>query len=135
MSTEIHPVDDILPVPRLLALGLQHVLVMYAGAVAVPLIIGRALKLPPQDVAFLISADLFACGLATLVQCVGFPGVGIRLPVRMGVTFASVGPMLSMAATPDVGILGIYGAVIAAGIFAVIAAPIMGRLLPLFPPV
>jgi xanthine/uracil permease len=64
MSTEIHPVDEMLPAPRLLALGLQHVLVMYAGAVAVPLIIGRALKLSPEDVAFLISADLFACGLA-----------------------------------------------------------------------
>lgn len=99
-TTEVHPVDQILPTPRLLALGLQHMLVMYAGAVAVPLIIGRALKLPPEDVAFLISADLFACGLATLVQCIGFPGVGIRLPVMMGVTFASVGPMLSMAAAP-----------------------------------
>jgi uric acid transporter len=55
-TTDIHPVDQMLPTPRLLALGLQHVLVMYAGAVAVPLIIGRALKLPPEDVAFLISA-------------------------------------------------------------------------------
>jgi hypothetical protein len=72
MSTEIHPVDQMLPAPRLLVLGLQHVLVMYAGAVAVPLIIGRALKLPPEDVAFLISADLFACGLAT-------PGAMCRL--------------------------------------------------------
>ena len=135
MSTEIHPVDQILPTPRLLALGLQHVLVMYAGAVAVPLIIGRALKLPPEDVAFLISADLFACGLATLVQCIGFPGVGIRLPVMMGVTFASVGPMLSMAAAPDIGLLGIYGSVIAAGIFGILAAPFISRLLPLFPPV
>jgi uric acid transporter len=135
MSTEIHPVDEVLPVPRLLALGLQHVLVMYAGAVAVPLIIGRALKLPPEDVAFLISADLFACGLATLVQCIGFPGVGIRLPVMMGVTFASVGPMLSMAASPDIGLLGIYGSVIAAGIFGIVAAPFISRLLPLFPPV
>jgi xanthine permease len=135
MSTEIHPVDEVLPVPRLLALGLQHVLVMYAGAVAVPLIIGRALKLPPEDVAFLISADLFACGLATLVQCIGFPGVGIRLPVMMGVTFASVGPMLSMAAAPDIGLLGIYGSVIAAGIFGIVAAPFISRLLPLFPPV
>ena len=45
MRTEIHPVDQILPTPRLLTLGLQHVLVMCAGAVAVPLIIGRALKL------------------------------------------------------------------------------------------
>ncbi|WP_315837704.1 nucleobase:cation symporter-2 family protein [Bradyrhizobium prioriisuperbiae] len=131
----LHPVDQILPYPRLFALGLQHVLVMYAGAVAVPLIIGRALKLPPEDVAFLISADLFACGLATLIQCIGFPGVGIRLPVMMGVTFASVGPMLSMAAAPDVGLLGIYGAVIVAGIFSIIAAPFISRLLPLFPPV
>src|SRR6202522_3155688 len=136
MSTEtIHPVDEILPTPRLLALGLQHVLVMYAGAVAVPLIIGRALKLSPEEVAFLISADLFACGLATLVQCIGFPGVGIWLPVMMGVTFASVGPMLSMAASPDIGLLGIYVSVIAAGIFGIIAAPFISRLLPLFPPV
>ena len=135
MSTEVHPVDEVLPIPRLLALGLQHVLVMYAGAVAVPLIIGRALKLPPEDVAFLISADLFACGLATLVQCIGFRGVGIRLPVMMGVTFASVGPMLSMAAAPEIGLLGIYGSVIAAGIFGIIVAPFVSRLLPLFPPV
>ncbi|WBL76620.1 purine permease [Bradyrhizobium xenonodulans] len=135
MASETHPVDEVLPVPRLLALGLQHVLVMYAGAVAVPLIIGRALKLPPEDVAFLISADLFACGLATLVQCLGFPGVGIRLPVMMGVTFASVGPMLSMAAAPDIGLLGIYGSVIVAGLFGIIVAPFVSRLLPLFPPV
>jgi uric acid transporter len=135
MSTEVHPVDEVLPIPKLLTLGLQHVLVMYAGAVAVPLILGRALKLSPEEVAFLISADLFACGIATLVQSVGFPGVGIRLPVMMGVTFASVGPMLSMAAAPDVGLLGIYGSVIAAGLFAFLAAPFISRLLPLFPPV
>jgi len=124
-----------LPLPRLIPLAIQHVLVMYAGAVAVPLILGRALKLSPQDVAFLISADLFACGIATLVQSFGFPGVGIRLPVMMGVTFASVGPMLAMASQPDVGLLGIYGSVIAAGIFAIVVAPFVSRLLPLFPPV
>src|ERR1700751_1387286 len=135
MTGEVHPVDEVLPVPRLLALGLQLVLGMYAGAVAVPLIIGRAVNLPPEQVAFLISADLFACGLATIVQSLGFPGVGIRLPVMMGVTFASVGPMLSMAATPDIGLLGIYGSVIVAGIFGIIVAPFISRLLPLFPPV
>jgi len=134
-ADRVDPVDEVLPAAKLFTLGLQHVLVMYAGAVAVPLILGRALKLSPEDVAFLISADLFACGLATLIQSVGFPGVGIRLPVMMGVTFASVGPMLSMAATPDIGLLGIYGSVIAAGIFAVLIAPFMGRLLPLFPAV
>jgi xanthine permease len=135
LSSTVHPVDQKLPALQLVPLALQHVLVMYAGAVAVPLIIGRALKLPPEDVAFLISADLFACGLATLVQSFGFPGVGIRLPVMMGVTFASVGPMLAMAATPEVGLLGIYGSVIAAGIFGIVVAPFISRLLPLFPPV
>jgi uric acid transporter len=135
MSANPHPVDEVLPVPKLLTLGLQHVLVMYAGAVAVPLILGRALKMSPEDVAFLISADLFACGVATLIQSIGFPGVGIRLPVMMGVTFASVGPMLSMANAPDIGILGIYGSVIAAGVFAFLVAPFVSRLLPLFPPV
>jgi NCS2 family nucleobase:cation symporter-2 len=134
-TATVHPVDERLPYPRLFTLGLQHVLVMYAGAVAVPLILGRALKLSPQDVAFLISADLFACGIATLIQGYGFPGVGIKLPVMMGVTFASVGPMLAMAATPDVGLLGIYGSVIAAGVFAIVVAPFVSRLLPLFPPV
>jgi len=59
-TTTVHPVDERLPLPRLVPLALQHVLVMYAGAVAVPLIIGRALRLPPEDIAFLISADLFA---------------------------------------------------------------------------
>jgi xanthine permease len=135
MTYSVHPVDERLPIARLVPLAIQHVLVMYAGAVAVPLIIGRAVNLPPEQVSFLISADLFACGLATIVQSMGFPGVGIRLPVMMGVTFASVGPMLSMAATPGIGLLGIYGAVIGAGIFGVLAAPFISRLLPMFPPV
>ena len=89
MGGEVQPVDQVLPIPRPLALGLQRVLVMYAGAVALPLIIGRALKLPPEDITFPINADLFACGLATLVQCLGFTGLGIRLPVMMGVAFAA----------------------------------------------
>ena len=58
----MHPVDQKLPSGRLAALALQHVLVMYAGAVAVPLIVGRALKLSPEQVALLTSADLFSCG-------------------------------------------------------------------------
>lgn len=119
----------------LLLLGLQHVLVMYAGAVAVPLIVGRALGLPPEHIALLVSADLFACGLATLIQSWGLPGIGVRMPVMMGVAFAAVTPMIAMGKDPSLGITAIYGAVIAAGLFAFLAAPLVGRLLPLFPPV
>jgi NCS2 family nucleobase:cation symporter-2 len=138
MTDTVHPVDERLPTPRLAALGLQHVLVMYAGAVAVPLIIGRALKLSPEQVALLISADLFCCGLATLVQSFGMTRwFGIKLPVMMGVTFAAVGPMVAMAnaqSGPD-GARAIFGAIIGAGIVSILIAPLMGRLLRFFPPV
>jgi NCS2 family nucleobase:cation symporter-2 len=59
MSSTAHPVDEVLPTRKMAALGFQHVLVMYAGTVAVPLIVGRALNLTPEQVAMLISADLF----------------------------------------------------------------------------
>jgi xanthine permease len=132
----VHPVDQVLPVTKLIPLGLQHVLVMYAGAVAVPLIVGRALKLTPEQIGLLISADLFCCGIVTLIQSLGVTRwFGIKLPVMMGVTFASVGPMLAMAGNPDLGIQGIFGAVIGAGIISIIIAPFVSRLLPLFPPV
>jgi NCS2 family nucleobase:cation symporter-2 len=133
-----HPVDEPLPLGRLGALGLQHVLVMYAGAIAVPLIVGRALGLSPEQVTMLISADLFCCGLVTLIQSFGLsPWFGIKLPVMMGVTFAAVGPMVAIAhAVPGVeGARAIFGAGIGAGALALLMAPMMSRLLRFFPPV
>jgi len=137
-TTTVHPVDEKLPAGRLATLGLQHVLVMYAGAIAVPLIVGRALKLSPEQVAILISADLFVCGIVSLIQSFGMTRwFGIKLPVMMGVTFAAVGPMVAMAnATPGTeGARMIFGAIIGAGIIAMLLAPVMGRLLRFFPPV
>ncbi len=134
----VHPVDEILPPPKLFTLGLQHVLVMYAGAVAVPLIVGRALKLPPEDVAFLISADLFVCGIVTLIQSFGATQwFGIKLPVMMGVTFAAVGPMIGFAnaqSGPE-GAQAIFGAIIAAGIISMLIAPLVSKMLRFFPPI
>ena len=138
MADAVHPVDEVLPAPKLFTLGLQHVLVMYAGAIAVPLIVGRALQLSPQDVAFLISADLFVCGVVSIIQSLGMgPWFGIRMPVMMGVTFASVGPMVSigMANPGPEGARMIFGAIIGAGLLAMLIAPVMGRLLRFFPPV
>ncbi len=137
-TTTVHPVDEKLPAGRLAALGLQHVLVMYAGAIAVPLIVGRALKLTPEQVAMLISADLFCCGLVTLVQSFGVTRwFGIKLPVMMGVTFAAVGPMVAFAnAMPGVdGARAIFGAIIGAGVISMLIAPIVSKLLRFFPPV
>ncbi|MEY2953968.1 MAG: Uric acid transporter UacT [Pseudomonadota bacterium] len=137
MSTT-HPVDERLPTGKLAALGFQHVMVMYAGAVAVPLIVGRALKLSPDQVAMLISADLFCCGIVTLIQSLGATQwFGIRLPVMMGVTFASVAPMVAMAGkTPGAeGAQLIFGAIIGAGLISILIAPLVSRMLRFFPPV
>jgi len=138
MTSSVHPVDEKLPWGRATALGLQHVLVMYAGAVAVPLIVGRALNLPPDQIAHLISADLFVCGLVTLIQSMGATQwFGIKLPVMMGVTFAAVAPMVSMAQATggQAGAGLIFGAVIGAGVLSILIAPLMSRMLRFFPPV
>ena len=99
-------VDRVLSPGKLVVLGLQHVLVMYAGAVAVPLMIGDRLGLSKDTVALLISSDLFCCGVVTLLQCIGIGRfMGIRLPVIMSVTFAAVTPMLAIGIHPDIGLL------------------------------
>ncbi|UQA57488.1 nucleobase:cation symporter-2 family protein [Polyangium aurulentum] len=131
--TAPHPVDAWLPPGQLLVYGLQHVLAMYAGAVAVPLILAGALGLSRAQLVYLIGADLFTCGLATLIQTVGFRGVGVRLPVIQGCTFAAVGPMILIGRQG--GLPAVYGAVIAAGTLTLLAAPYFARMLRFFPPV
>lgn len=131
----VDEVDRVLSPGKLVILGLQHVLVMYAGAVAVPLMIGNQLGLSKDTVALLISSDLFCCGIVTLLQCIGIGRVmGIRLPVIMSVTFAAVTPMLAIGASPEIGLMGIFGATIGAGIITTFLAPVIGKLMPLFPP-
>ncbi len=130
-----HPVDEVLPPMRLLVLAIQHVLTMYAGAVTVPLVISSALHLGADQTAYLVSSDLVACGLVTLVQCIGLGPVGVRLPVMMGVTFVSVGPAIAIAANPALGLPGIFGATIVSGLLGIFIAPLFSRLSPLFAPV
>lgn len=129
------PVDEVLPIGRLAALGMQHVMVMYAGAVAVPLIISMALNLPKEQTAFLISLGLFVSGMITLVQAVGIRWFGIKMPIMMGISFTGVGPMIAIGTNPDLGLAGIYGSMIVAGILGILLAPLMARLLRFFPPV
>ncbi len=52
----------------------------------------------------------------------------------MSVTFAAVTPMDAIGMNPDIGLLGIFGATIAAGFITTLLAPLIGRLMPLFPP-
>ncbi len=127
------PVDEMLPCGQLFTYGLQHVLAMYAGAVAVPLIIANALGLSQEQLIYLINADLFTCGLATLIQTLGFWNMGIRIPIIQGVTFAAVTPMIIIGKTH--GLTGIYGSIMVAGLVTYLMSPYFSRLLRYFPPV
>ena len=134
----VHPVDEVLPPGRLAVYGLQHVLAFYAGAVVVPILLANAIGLDERQLIHLINADLFTCGIASIIQSVGFWKVGVRLPLLQGVTFTAVSPMIAIGMAAGGGTEGlttIYGAVIVAGLVTFFAAPYFARLLRYFPPV
>lgn len=115
------------------SLGIQHVLAMYAGAVIVPLIVGGALGLTGEQLTYLVSIDIFMCGIATLLQVWKNKFFGIGLPVVLGCTFTAVGPMISIGA--KYGITSIYGSILASGLFVIIISTFFGKLVRFFPPV
>ena len=91
-----HPVDEILPIPKLAVYGFQHVLAFYAGAVIVPILLANSIGLTTEQLIHLINADLFTCGIASIIQSVGFWKIGVRLPLLQGVTFTAVSPMIAI---------------------------------------
>jgi NCS2 family nucleobase:cation symporter-2 len=133
MVAATDPIDEKEGLPQLLLFGLQHVLVMYAGTVAVPLILGSALHFTPRQVIALISADLFTSGLATLLQTLGWWKFGARLPLIQGCSFICVAPMILIGG--HYGIPTLYGSVISCGLFTMLVGPWFSRMLRFFPPV
>jgi uric acid transporter len=129
----VHPVDEVLPAPRLFILGLQHLFIMYAGAVAVPLIVGGALGLPASTIGLLVNADLLVSGIATVIQSVGIGKIfGVRLPVVAGATFTVLSPMIIIA--QQYGLTAVYGAMLCSGVFGLLIAKPFSMLVRFFPP-
>src|SRR5690606_33347845 len=115
------------------ALGLQHVLAMYAGAILVPLIVGGALGLNSEQLTYLVAIDILLCGVATLLQIMNSRFFGIGLPVVLGCTFTAVGPMIAIGS--EFGISAIYGSILVSGAFVVLISGFFGKLVRFFPPV
>jgi xanthine permease len=136
-STAVHPVDQVLPAPRLVVLGLQHLFVMYAGAVAVPLIVGPAVGLGSGDIAILVSADLLVSGIASVIQSAGIGRIfGVRLPVVAGATFTVLNPMIIIADQYGgrAGLPVVYGSLLISGVFGLLIAKPFSMILRFFPP-
>lgn len=128
------PEDERLPLGSTFAYGFQHVLTMYGGIVAVPLIVGQAAGLPPADIGILIAAALFMGGLATILQTIGIPFFGSQLPLVQGVSFAGVATMVAIVTTGG-GIQSVFGAVIASAAIGLLIAPVFSKIVRFFPPV
>ena len=114
-------------------LGLQHLLAMYSGAVAVPLLIGSALNFNAQEMTYLVSIDIFMCGLATLFQLLRNRYFGIGLPVVLGCAIQAVEPLKMIGKQFSIGTM--YGAIIVAGIFVFLIGGQFSKIKRLFPPV
>ena len=130
----LRPEDERLSIGATFGYGLQHVLTMYGGIIAPPLIIGQLAGLSPAEIGVLIASCLFMGGLATILQTVGIPFFGSQLPLVQGVSFAGVATMGAIV-TNGGGLPAVFGSVIAASVIGLLIAPIFAMVIRFFPPV
>ncbi|MBB3088344.1 nucleobase:cation symporter-2 family protein [Nocardioides albus] len=132
-SAPTRPEDERHPPGQLLAYGTQHILTMYGGVIAPPLIVGGAAGLSGTDLALLVTAGLFVSGFATLLQTLGLGPFGSRLPIVQGISFASVSTMVTIAS--EDGLRPVFGAIIVAGLIGLVLSSFFAQLVRLFPAV
>ena len=106
-----------------LPLAFQHVVAMIIGCVAPAIILAGVSGLSESDTVVLIQASLAMSAISTFIQLFPFIKfksyqIGAGLPVIMGISFAYVPIMQSIAQDADVGT--ILGAQIVGGIVAII---------------
>ncbi len=131
---EVRPEDEKMPIGAAYAYGLQHILTMYGGIIAPPLIVGGAAGLDGAQIGLLVSAGLFIGGLATMLQSIGVKFFGSQLPLVQGASFASVSTMVAIA-TGEGGLPAVYGSIIVAGVIGLIITPFFSQVVRFFPAV
>lgn len=112
-------------------LGLQHLLAMYSGSILVPIIIATSLGYSTEQLTYLISTDIFMCGIATFLQLQLNKHFGIGLPIVLGVAFQSVAPLIMIGQSHGSGAM--FGALIASGIYVVLVSGVFAKIADLFP--
>lgn len=137
MSTQnsIHArydIDEMPPWGEATLLGIQHVLVMMASNVTLPIVLATAIGATTGETAFLVQVALLVAGLTTFLQTVGFGPVGSRLPIVQGTSFGFLAVSIPLA--QDYGIAAVFGGAIFAGVVQVALGFSLRWLQVLFPP-
>ncbi|EKV56396.1 uracil-xanthine permease [Brachyspira hampsonii 30446] len=128
-------------------LAIQHVVAMIVGCVTPALIVSSAagLKSGSPEQILLVQSSLVFAAISTIIMVFPIPitknyHIGARLPMIIGVSFAYVSTMQSIARGPEgtgLGVRGlaiIFGAQVVGGIVAVIFGLAVEKIRKLFPP-
>ena len=121
------------PLACSLPLALQHLVAMIVGCVTPAIIISSVAGLDNAQRILLIQSSLVCAALSTLLQLFGVTRMcGARLPVIMGVSFAYLATMQSIATT--FSIAEIFGAQLVGSLVAIVIGIFAKRIQHLFPP-
>jgi len=125
--------DEKVPFSTLLPLGFQHLMTM-VGSFMVPVIVGTAIGLDAEKLAYLVSAIMLTSGLAILIQVIGIgKGIGSKLPIVLGSSFITLGPMIIIG--KQYGMPVLFGSIIGSGLIIILLTFFLDKLLLLFPKV
>lgn len=126
--------DEKLGPVKTVVMGLQHVLTMCPGSLALIIILGTTLNLSSETIAYLVSANLLTSGIAILIQVYGLGNkIGSKLPLILGSSYAPLGAMIAIGKSYDAQVL--FGSIIGSAIVLVILSFALDKILKLFPPV
>jgi xanthine permease len=128
----LYGVNEMPPLRKAIPLGLQHVLVMVASNVTIPVILAAAIGATTGDTTFLVQVALLVAGLTTLLQTVGVGPVGARLPVVQGTSFGFL--VVAIPLAQEYGLPAVLGGAVFAGGIQILLGLSLRWLKRLFPP-
>ncbi len=113
-------------------MSLQHLLAMIVGNVLPALVLSGAVGFSPSQQIQLVQASMFIAAIGTLIQTFPMFGIGSKLPVIIGVSFAYIPTILAIGG--EYGIGAVLGAQIVGGFTAFLVGIFIKKIRRFFPP-
>lgn len=122
-------VNDKPTLAKAVPLALQHVFSAFAGTMSGGILMANGMGMSLQETALVVQCAMLICGVATIIQSIGFGPVGARLPIVTGGSYTLITPMIALALNPEVGISGAFGAAFVGSIVLIFLGPLAIRYL------
>ena len=126
------PVSQMPPLRKAVPLAVQHLLAMFVGNAAPPLIVATAIGMAAGEVTLMVQLAMIVSGVTTVLQTIGVGPVGSRLPVMQGTSFAFLAVAIPIA--EEFGIAAVFGGAFIAGFAQIFFGTTLRWISPLFPP-